>query len=228
MNSDQREKAVELRKAGKTYSEILKVVPVAKSTLSLWLREVGLSTQQTQKITERRIAGARKGARARTLKRKREIAQLTMKGVEDIGTLSKRELWLIGIALYWAEGSKQRDSSVSERIAFANSDPRMLKLFIVWLGSLGIASTALIYEIYLHETRASEVNKVKRWWSKELGISVEGLQKVYFKRGNPKTNRRSNTGDLYHGLLRIKVRSSTSFNRQVNGWVQGIVNGACS
>lgn len=29
-----KEKAVELRKSGKTYSEILKEVPVAKSTLS--------------------------------------------------------------------------------------------------------------------------------------------------------------------------------------------------
>jgi orotate phosphoribosyltransferase-like protein len=31
-------KAVSLRKQGKTYSEILKEIKVAKSTLSLWLR----------------------------------------------------------------------------------------------------------------------------------------------------------------------------------------------
>ena len=48
-------KAVNLRKSGKTYSEILKIVPVAKSTLSIWLREVGLSKVQKQTITKRQI-----------------------------------------------------------------------------------------------------------------------------------------------------------------------------
>ncbi len=43
-----RKKAIDLAK-GKTYSEILKDIPVAKSTLSLWLRWVGLSVRQKTK-----------------------------------------------------------------------------------------------------------------------------------------------------------------------------------
>lgn len=48
-----KEKAVALRKEGKVYSEILKEVPVAKSTLSLWLRDVGLAKAQKQRITQK-------------------------------------------------------------------------------------------------------------------------------------------------------------------------------
>ena len=49
-------KAVELRRKGLSYREILQHVPVAKSTLSLWLRTVGLSRPQTQRLTEKRLA----------------------------------------------------------------------------------------------------------------------------------------------------------------------------
>lgn len=48
---DLQQKAIRLRKEGKTYSEILRVVPVAKSSLLLWFKDVGLSTEQVQRIT---------------------------------------------------------------------------------------------------------------------------------------------------------------------------------
>ena len=51
LKQSEKAKAIAFRKEGKTYSEILKKVPVAKSTLSLWLRDVGLSKTQKQKIT---------------------------------------------------------------------------------------------------------------------------------------------------------------------------------
>ncbi len=43
---EERKKAIQLRKKGLSYSKILKQVPVAKSTLSLWLRSVGLTKRQ--------------------------------------------------------------------------------------------------------------------------------------------------------------------------------------
>ncbi|MDD3728951.1 MAG: hypothetical protein PHH50_01355 [Candidatus Pacebacteria bacterium] len=49
----EKEKAIKLRKKGLSYNDILKEIPVAKSTLSLWLRDVGLSKRQRQKLTEK-------------------------------------------------------------------------------------------------------------------------------------------------------------------------------
>ncbi len=98
-----KKKAIRMRKQGKTYSEIMKAVPVAKSTISLWLRELGLSISQQQKITEKKRQGQLKGAASRRHQRKELQAVIHKKASAEIGKISKRELWLVGIALYWAE-----------------------------------------------------------------------------------------------------------------------------
>ena len=122
----------------------------------------------------------------------------------------------------WAEGSKQKDTNPSTGIIFTNSDPNMLKLFLKWLSVLDISEDMLTIEIYVHENRKSEVLKFKRWWAEQLDISPNKITRVYFKRDKIKTNRK-NIKDLYHGLLRITVSSSTVLNRRVNGWIAGIV-----
>jgi transposase len=38
-------KVVELRKQGKSYSDILKIIKVSKSSLSLWLKDVPLTNK---------------------------------------------------------------------------------------------------------------------------------------------------------------------------------------
>ena len=47
---EEKNKAIKLRKQGKTYVDILRAVPVAKSTLALWLKEAKLSQAQNQKF----------------------------------------------------------------------------------------------------------------------------------------------------------------------------------
>jgi len=61
MKADEQKRAIGFRKKGLTYNEILKRVPVAKSTLSLWLREVGLAKRQRQRLTEKRKAAQLRG-----------------------------------------------------------------------------------------------------------------------------------------------------------------------
>jgi hypothetical protein len=80
-----KEKAVALRKEGYSYSEILKEVPVAKSTLSIWLHSVGLAKYQKQRLTEKKIAGMRRGAEAQHQKRI-DITQLIIeKAKSEVG-----------------------------------------------------------------------------------------------------------------------------------------------
>lgn len=215
-------RAIEMRRHGKTYNEILDKVPVAKSTLSLWLRSVQLSKPQVQRTTALRKAAAQRGADSRRNARLAEIKSLTERGIKKVGKMSRRELWLVGIALYWAEGNKQRQSSISSGIIFGNSDPQMIRVFLAWLEALNITRSQLIFELYVHETRFAEVDVFKRWWAKEIGITRKEVTGTYFKKGNVLTNHK-NTEDLYHGLLRLKVKSSTSLNREITGYIAGVV-----
>lgn len=223
MNSVARQNAIRMRRLGRTYSEILAEIPVAKSTLSEWLKSVGLSIPQKQRITQKRLAASQRGADARRNARLRELEEHVVKGRDHVGSLSARELWLIGVALYWAEGSKQKETDPSHGVMFGNSDVEMIRVFILWLRLMGIPETTYYFELYIHETRKAETLKFRRWWAKQLDLPVKKINRVYLKKGNIKTNRK-NIADSYHGLIRIKVNSSTVLNRKISGWIHGIVS----
>lgn len=218
----EKEKAIQLRRKGKTYSEILAEVPVAKSTLSTWLKSVALANPQKQRQSHKRLLAAKRGGLARKQMRLRELASSIEQGKREINVLSDRELWLIGIALYWAEGSKQRNANISSGVIFANSDPKMIKTFLSWLCLIHVPTSDIRFELYIHENRKENVSSFRRWWGTQIGVSTGAIDRIYFKKSNLKTNRQ-NTTDLYHGLLRITVRSSTTLNRKIYGWTEGIV-----
>lgn len=223
MKTEEKEAAIRLRRAGKTYNEILALVPVAKSTLSEWLQSVHLAKPQRQRITKRRLAAALRGAKARREDRLNQVDQFIALGKKTVGTLSRRDLWLVGIALYWAEGAKQSQRSPSAGLMFANSDARMLRVFLTWLEAQLVPREHIFFELYVHTMRKNDIPSFQRWWAKELHIPLSTLNRVYLKRGKVRTNR-TNTGDLYHGLLRIKVNASTVLNRRIAGWVEGIAS----
>jgi len=61
----ERNQAIASGRKGFFYHEILQKAPVAKSTLSLWLRSIGLSVQQKQRLTARKYAAALRGSQKR-------------------------------------------------------------------------------------------------------------------------------------------------------------------
>lgn len=217
----ERQKAIALRKKGLSYNEILKRIPVAKSTLSLWLRDIGLAKKQKQRLTEkRRIAQikAQQTCRNNRIKATEKIKLLARKEIQNI---SKRELWLIGIALYWAEGSKQKETRVSEMVSFGNSDPNMIILFIRWLKEICLIKDEEInIRLYIH--KIGDEKRALRYWSKVIKRPVKRFQKTVFKKHNIKTNRKVDNSK-YFGLLDIRVKKSTNFNRKISGWIEGII-----
>lgn len=214
--------AQNLRRDGLSYSEILKKVTVSKSTLSLWLREVGLSKTQKQQLTEKRLAAIIRGGATKRSQRLGRSKLILNKAESEIGMLSKRELWLIGTALYWGEGSKQKEYNPSVGVQFSNSDPEMIKVFLLWLKKCCLIKEDDIYfEIYIHDTFENKTKEVRKFWSEVTGYPLSRFPKIYFKHNLIKGRREK---VLYYGLLRVKVRTSTDFNREISGWINGICN----
>ena len=216
----EKEKAIKLRKRGFSYSEILREIPVAKSTLSLWLRSVRLAKKQRQRLTEKRLVALLKGANAKRNYRLAITKKIKDKAKNEIGKLSYRERWLIGIALYWAEGTKEKDKSMG--IKFSNSDPRMIKLFLKWLHKICKISLKDIYlEIYLHRTALNREKEVQNYWAKVTKLPLSQFQRIIWKKHNL-SPKRKNIGKTYYGQLRICVKKSSAFNRKISGWIEGI------
>ncbi len=218
-----KKKAIILRKEGKTYSEILKEVPVAKSTLSLWSKDVGLSKAQKQRITKKRLEAGKRGGAKRRQMRIEKTKEIFEKAKKDIGRISKRDLWLTGVMLHWAGGAKEREGNTGVGIDFGNSDYRMIQVFLKWLEEcLGVDRKRIHFRLYIHENSRKDIDKVLQFWSDKTGFPKRHIKSVYFKKHNPKTKRK-NTGKRYKGLLAVRVRKSTALNRRVAGWVNGFV-----
>ncbi|MDD3728950.1 MAG: hypothetical protein PHH50_01350 [Candidatus Pacebacteria bacterium] len=144
------------------------------------------------------------------------------KAKKEIKKISQRDLWLIGTALYWAEGSKEKDKS--SQVTFGNSDPKMVIIFLKWLNKIcKIKKKDIIFRVYLHENSENRLKEVKKYWSRIVGFSEKHFKNVSWKRNKISTNRK-NIGKKYYGLLSITVRKSTNLNRKIQGWVDGIFN----
>ncbi|MFA7676303.1 MAG: hypothetical protein WCY28_02770 [Candidatus Shapirobacteria bacterium] len=214
-------KAIQLRKNGNSYSEILKYIPVAKSTLSLWLRSVNLSKRQKQTLTLKKLQAAWRGGEAKKINRIKKSKKIIEQAKMEIGKITDRDAWLAGIMLYWAEGSKQKETNVSAPVKFSNSDPIMLSFFIMWLKKyLKVSDNELVFEMFIHENHKEKKIDFINYWSKILDYPVSKFDRIYYKRHNLKTKRK-NIGENYHGQLAIMVKRSTNLNRRIIGWIEG-------
>lgn len=220
LKNQEKQRALQMRRAGKTYSEILKEIPVAKSTLSLWLREVGLSKKQKQIISEKRLAAALRGAKIKREMRIKRTEKIKLDAVKELECLGKKVFWMVGAALYWAEGSKQKEHNVAAAVIFSNSDSEMIKFFYNWLIKICLIKPEDIYfELYIHEN--ADIERSKKFWAESLKLDIGCFGKVRLKR-NISSSFRKNKGLGYNGVLRVVVKRSANFNRKISGWVYGL------
>ena len=226
--------AIDLRKKGFSYSEIGERLKTPKSTLSLWLRKVKLTESQVQKLKNRRLETAKDNSRKRILKTSRMIEKIKNSSSKDISQISKRELWLIGIILYWKErNASGSESDVRNGVRFTSSDPYLIKLFLKWLCNAGgVEDDELKFDIFLGEDKRESVEAVKEavvYWSKITGLPKDNfLQHIYFKRDVYKKSKQKKSRETIRrsqfGLLRIRVKASSMLARQIAGWIRGVQN----
>ncbi|MFJ9537217.1 hypothetical protein ACIRPX_08190 [Streptomyces sp. NPDC101225] len=218
---DLRDRARELRLQGRTYDQIQVELGCSKSSISLWVRD--LPRPERRAPSEQAKLAARKrwehelAIRDEKRRRTKEAAE------EQIGELSDRDLFMAGVALYWAEGSKDKPYDRRENVIFVNSDPGVIQLYLAWLGLLGVDRGRLAYRVMIHLT--ADVEGAKRYWADLVGVDVSAFQKTTIKRHNPRTVRK-NVGDDYRGCLVIRVAQGTELYRRIEGWWKGMVTQA--
>jgi transcriptional regulator with XRE-family HTH domain len=164
---DQQEAARSLRARSWTLQEIATELGVAKSTVSHWVRDVEFVPRPRQR--SRRDYRTTKLA----LRKQAEIDALLEEGRQRIGRLTERELLVAGTALYAGEGAKT-DGAVS----FANSDPRMILLFVTWLRRFfEVDEARLRVRLYLHQ--GLDLDGAIAFWSSLTGIPPRQFLKPY-------------------------------------------------
>ncbi|MGX1369473.1 transcriptional regulator with XRE-family HTH domain [Streptomyces canus] len=218
---DLRERARELRLQGWTYDRIEAELGCSKSSVSLWVRDP--PKPERRDPAEQAKLAARKRWEHELAVRDEERRRTKAAAAADIGTMSDRELFIAGVALYWAEGAKDKAYRRTEVLHFINSDPNVIRLFLRWLEFLGVQRERLTLRVSIHET--ADVAAAEEFWADIAGVDTAALSKATLKRHNPRTVRK-NTGDTYHGCLVIYVRQSADLYRRMEGAWYGIVGAA--
>lgn len=191
-----KEKARLLRSRGLSYKEIKCQIPVAKSTISLWCRDVHLTKEQLCRLWEKRDTSL-KGIKAIQKMFWQRRCDAFMRGVARGGkNVKANERFIAGLMLYWAEGNKSTHSA-----AVANSDPRVIRFMARWFKEFFQVANHE-FSIYLHLHTGQNENKIKRYWSKLTGVPIQNFGKSFVKPEG--SGYRKNV--LYNGTVRLTVR----------------------
>ncbi|MEU1484325.1 hypothetical protein [Streptomyces sp. NPDC005752] len=219
---DLRAKARELRLQGMTYDQIQVELGCSKGSISLWVRDLPKPERSRSAIEQARLAGRMRWDHELAVRdNERQRTKTTAKA--EIGDLTNRELLLIGVGLYWAEGTKDKPYDRRENLTFVNSDPGMIETYLAWLAVVGVTRDRICFRVMIHQT--ADVVAAERYWAKLVSIDASALQKTTLKKHNP-TTARKNTGESYHGCLVIRVSQGAELYRRVEGWWRGIVEQA--
>ena len=197
-----------LRHLGLTYSEIRAIIPVPKSTLSYWCRSVELTDEQISAIRQR---GYPQPGVARDTQRRRrlEIVEVRNAAARRASVLLSEPLFTAGVALYWAEGAKTQSD-----LAMVNSDPALLRLWIVWVRRYLDPDAEFSLRIHIHAD--NDELAARDFWRKQLGLPAASFTRSYVKADG--TGHRKN--HLAHGVCRVRVRRSANYWHMTMAWIE--------
>lgn len=165
--------AIQLRKEGKSYSEIRSVLNVGKGTLSSWLKDYPLSLEQIGRCGKKRVENY--------IASRRKNREILFKNIYDeeeakILPLSRRDIIIGGLFLYLGEGAKTHMSVLS----LSNTNPALIKGFIVWLKNLGVDTSKIYFRLHLYKDMDPE-NEIN-FWCEKLRVERSQFRKSYIKK----------------------------------------------
>jgi transcriptional regulator with XRE-family HTH domain len=142
-----------LRAQGLTIPEIAEKTGTSKGSVSPWVADVTPPAKAMQRrLVLNEEARRRVGETHRRRASERREA-LCRRACEEFGETSERDLFVAGVALYWAEGAKAKPWRRGGSVDLINSDVDVLRTYLSWLDLLGIPDTDRKYRLSIHTSR---------------------------------------------------------------------------
>lgn len=218
--SKEKSQAYVLRRRGYSIKEIAKKLNVSVGSVSNWCRDIVLTQDQLKKL-QMRVTDPYYGKKGEYLFQKmketnEKINRLRLEGMKEVGKITKRELFLTGIALYWGEGFKK-----DNQVGFATSDANMANFFLLWLNRcFSIEKKDLLIRVTANISYKGNIDAIEKFWAQYLNISPIIFSKPFFQQSTWKKEYENK--NEYHGVIRIRVRRSTDFLRKIHGYIRGL------
>jgi hypothetical protein len=216
-----KQKAIYYRNKGYSYNMISQRLEVSKSTLSDWLKE--LPYHPNAKVIKRIKEGPAKSGQIRHNQKVANILKMKRFARKELGELTKRDLWLLGIGLYLGEGSKSSNGT----IRVINSNPDIVVLAIKWFKDI-CGLTIKNFNLALHLYPDNNIKKSIDFWSKITGIPKDQFGKTQIDIRIKKSIIRKNK--LPNGTAHLTIKSNgnpkfgVTLQRRILGWLEAVTN----
>jgi len=224
MKVKEKELARKLRKEqGLSLNEIVEKVDAAKSSISLWVRDIELNEEQKARLIERDKGFAlhpdaqfRNSWRLQNwinIHRNKRISYQRL-GREQVKNCS--DLYKMGCMLYWAEGTKNRNA-----IKFTNSDPHMMKLFQSFLDKeFYIPKEKYTIAIHVYLSNNKTLEEIQNYWLTLLDLDRDNLRKCQVN-NIPSSSKQYKKNKLIYGVCHLAI-CDTSVIQQIYGSIKEI------
>lgn len=211
MRHDQPE-AFELRKNGKTYREIEKILGVSRSTLCDWFRNEEWSRHikriNTNKHIKLSVQRLRKLHEGRKLMLEKKYKFVEEQAKHEFELYKNDPLFMAGLMLYAGEGDKLDRGT----IRLANVDFNLHKIFINFCEKfIKIKRESMKFSILLYPDL--DINTCIQKWSLELGISENNFYKTQVIKGKLKNRK------LHFGVGTTIILNSF-LKRKILFWIE--------
>ncbi|MBP9818034.1 hypothetical protein KBC75_04815 [Candidatus Shapirobacteria bacterium] len=195
-------KVIQLRQSGHTYSEIIQKVnkKISKSTLSNWCHNINLSTLQksrVDKINRQNLISARdKALKTNSVKRKIYLDKITTQNIPIAKSILKYDVGMIALAmLCLGEASKSKTKHKS--FTLGSSDPRIITIFIKLLNRFtSFDPTKMRCTVQCRSDQ--NISELENYWQK---VSQVPKKLFYPTRTDPRTKGKPTKNTDYKGVL---------------------------
>lgn len=202
------------REQGQSIKQIARAVGASPSSVSRWVRDIELTTEQIEALRARnpilngQMAGARaRVARARSLRHKAQVEGRA-------AALQGDPAHIAGCMLFWAEGSRLRNA-----VRFTNSDPEMIAFFARFLRRFfAPADERMRVWCNLHADHEARLLEVEEFWLGTVGLPRANLTRSTVNVLSSAT-RGKRTNLLPWGTCRLTVHS-TAIVQHLYGAIQ--------
>jgi len=218
MKVKEKELARRLRKEeGLSLGDIAKKVGVAKSSVSLWVRDIGLTKDQEDKLkSQNPLYSRQKSANNKWSKYNLDNRYRCQKKGRKKVQNGCSDLYKMGCMLYWAEGSKYRNS-----VVFCNTDLNMLLLFKKFLQkefNLQNNSFTLCVHAYVSDTIT--IGEIEHYWVNSLSLDNSNLRKSVVNH-SPSSSKGFRKNKHIYGCCRIQI-NKTDIVQEIFGAIKEI------
>ena len=146
------------------------------------------------------------------------------RGGKLIKDISKRDLLIIGTALYWAEGYKRPvvirgKTRTSHRVSLTNSDPDLICIFLKFLREVCKVPNEKI-TIWIRYFEHQDPTYLLNFWQKKCNIPYSNFRNT-LQTVSISSQRKKSYNSLSFGVAQISV-NNTNLYHEIMGMISGV------